>query len=65
MPLTLAIQAAQAADDAFNAAVKAAGYASRWDWDQANDSRPLAAYFAKVIADEAMHAAFVELQDAA
>lgn len=57
-PLGDIIKASYAADDAFEAAIKSAGYKSRWDWNQAQDSRPFAAYTAKVLADEAMHAAF-------
>lgn len=56
--LAAAIQAAQCADDAFGAAIKAAGYKSRWDWRKENDSRPMDAYNAKVAADAAMGRAF-------
>jgi hypothetical protein len=52
------LKAAYEADDAFALAIKAAGYKSRWDWNQAQDSRPMAAYVTKVLADEAMYKAF-------
>lgn len=52
------IKAAYEADDAFEAAVRAAGYQTRWAWNQAQDSRPMPAYVTKVLADEAMHKAF-------
>ena len=58
MTLAEAIQAAYAADDAFQAAIETAGYKSRWDWHKRFDGRPLQAYEAKVNADAAMHAAF-------
>lgn len=55
--LAEAIAASNAADEAFEAAIKAAGYKSRWDWSK-NDNRPRAAYEAKVAADAEMHFAF-------
>ena len=62
MKLNEAITAAQTADEAFEAAVKAAGYKSRWDWHKCSTDTPelLATYDAKVIADRAMGAAFQE-----
>jgi hypothetical protein len=53
-----AVKAAYEADAAFALAIKAAGYKSRWDWNQAQDSRPMAAYVTKVLADEAMYESF-------
>jgi hypothetical protein len=58
LPMGDAVKAAYEADDAFGLAIKAAGYKSRWDWNQAQDSRPMAAYVTKVLADEAMYKAF-------
>ena len=62
MTLAETIAAAQAADDAFQAAIEAAGYKSRWDWPmRGRDKAPgalLAAYEAKVAADQLMHEAF-------
>lgn len=61
MTMQDAIQAAQAADDAFSAAITAAGFKSRWDWDYRKPNSPeflRVAYRAKVNADAAMHAAF-------
>lgn len=51
---------ALAADNAYDVALKAAGYKSRWDWSRLADPRPdlLAAYNAKVAADEAHHVAW-------
>lgn len=60
--LGAAIQAAAMADLEFQAAILAAGYKSRWDWNQHIDPGPealRAAYRAKVTADNAMHLAFV------
>lgn len=59
--LGAAIKGAATADVAFEAAVQAAGFKSRWDW---NTSAPgledlHAAYRAKIEADSEMHAAFV------
>lgn len=56
--LSEAITAASIADAAFEVAIRDAGYRSRWDWSQVTDRRPMAAYLAKVKADEAMHEAF-------
>ncbi len=61
MTLSDAIRAAYVADKAFSDACIAAGYESRWDWNQHIDPGPeelRAAYRAKVDADNAMHAAF-------
>lgn len=61
MNLKDAITAAQAADDAFELAVRASGFKSRWDWNQHLVPGPealRAAYRNKVTADNAMHAAF-------
>jgi hypothetical protein len=60
--LSAAIAKANAADDAFEAAIKAFGYKSRWDWSQLVDERPYAVYAAKVQADEAMHEAFEKMR---
>lgn len=63
MTLSQAIEAANAADEAFSAACIAAGYKSRWDWNQHVDpgtDELRAAYGAKVDADNAMHAAFAK-----
>lgn len=52
---------AEAADKAYSAACVAAGYKSRWDWNQhinPGSDELRAAYRAKVAADNAMHAAF-------
>ena len=56
--LANAIAKANAADDYFESAIRAAGYKSRWDWKVMVDERPLAAYLAKVKADKDMHEAF-------
>jgi hypothetical protein len=54
-----AIEAAQIADDAFEAAIKAAGFKSRWDWFLRGAPASLvAAYNAKVAADKIMHEKF-------
>jgi hypothetical protein len=61
------ITAANAADEAFELAVRAAGYESRWDWNQHLVAGPEAlrtAYRAKVTADNAMHLAFVKSREA-
>lgn len=58
MNLEQAITAAYAADETFEATIKAAGYKSRWDWLSCEDSRPLASYQAKVEADLIMHREF-------
>lgn len=61
MTLQDAMKAAQAADDAFEQAVQAAGFKSRWAWNQHITPGPeflRAAYRAKVEADNVMHAAF-------
>lgn len=63
--LATACEEACAADAAFDRALAEAGYRSRWDWCQLTDRRPLAAYLAKVRADEAMHEAFEETRRAA
>ncbi len=54
------IQAANTADDNFSAVVKAHGYKSRWDVTMIpQQSQALRdAYFAKIDADAAVHAAF-------
>jgi hypothetical protein len=59
------IATAHKADDAYQAAVRAAGYKSRWDVNlallSAKAPRELqSAYVAKIEADAAMHLAFVE-----
>lgn len=59
--LGFSIKASIAADDAFNAALLAAGIVSRWDLRGLPSDYPpavKAAYFAKVAADDAMHVAF-------
>lgn len=56
-----AIKAAEIADDAFAAAIKAAGFKGRWQLppDVMRTHEVIReAYGAKVIADNAMHAAF-------
>lgn len=60
MTLADAIHAAEAADTAFDHAIMAEGYKSRWDWDRHEPSseRLVEAYRAKLSADTAMHAAF-------
>lgn len=60
-PLYLACVAAEKADRAFEAAVKAAGYKSRWDVPalvKRNDTALAEAYNRKVLADSAMSVAF-------
>lgn len=55
------------AEDAFDAALKAHGYKSRWDWvasDEGTDE-VYAAYVAKVRADEAMGLAWERSREAA
>lgn len=67
-PLKDAIAAAKAADSAFDAACKAAGYKTRWDWNQHFDPGPeelREAYRAKVAADFAVHSAFFASRQAA
>lgn len=60
MTLAQTVAAAHNADEAFDAALLAAGYKSRWDWKHgADDPAVVLAYFQKVAADEAMHKAFV------
>jgi hypothetical protein len=54
-----AIKVAEAADTAFEAAIKAAGYKSRWDWQpfhgkDVGTSEVWLSYCAKVHADNAM-----------
>jgi len=72
-----ACHAAYAADDAYEKALKAAGYKSRWDWsapfavrdlalsdNDATGLTPLqAAYVAKVRADRASHRAWERLRE--
>ena len=56
-----AIENAHKADEAFGAACHAAGFKTRWDWNQHTTPGPeflREAYRAKVTADNAMHAAF-------
>jgi len=56
-----AIKAANLADDAFAAALRDAGFKSRWDWDYRQPGLFVAlrhAYRNKVEADSVMHAAF-------
>lgn len=65
MTLADAIKAADAADKAFEAAIKAAGYNSRWEWSPTEDRRPVDAYTAKVEADGAVHKAFEASRNAA
>ena len=61
MTIAQATAAAYAADEAFSAAVKAAGFRDRWQWHMAKGPESVtAAYRAKIAADEAMHAAFRE-----
>lgn len=62
--VTRTVIAAQRADDAFDAAIRDAGYKSRWDWSKLTDDRPLAAYRLKIAADAAMHDAFAEARSA-
>jgi hypothetical protein len=57
--ISQAIHDAGIADEAFMAAIKKAGFKSRWDWflrDAPDSLRD--AYNAKVAADKRMHAAF-------
>ena len=62
MTIEQIIRDANQADAAFEAAIKAAGFKSRWNWDVCGTDRTiLAAYRAKVDADQAMHAAFAKL----
>lgn len=66
MEIRKAVEIAEAADKAFSAACVAAGYKSRWDWNQHIDPGPeelRAAYRAKVAADNAMHAACAKSRD--
>ena len=59
--LTSTIDAAYAADRAFQAAINAAGFKSRWHWhidSGRQDANVSEAYRAKVAADMAMHRAF-------
>ncbi len=61
--LGLALAAANAADEAFQAAIVAAGIVSRWDLRGLPSDYPpavRASYYAKVAADEFVHAAFVQ-----
>ncbi len=55
-----AIATAYAADRAYDAALKAAGFKSRWDWHERATGHDAvrAAFAAKVEADNAMHRAF-------
>ncbi len=53
-----AIQDAQLADDAFAAAVHAAGFKSRWDQGATSHPAVVKAYREKLIRDEALHYAF-------
>lgn len=65
--LAAAIRAAELADEAYSAAVKAAGFKSRWDYDHKVIRAPSPlrdAYDAKVAADEAMHKAFKASREA-
>lgn len=62
LSLPAALKVADLADKAFELAVKAAGFKSRWDWNQHTTPGPealRAAYRLKVAADNALHAAFV------
>jgi hypothetical protein len=62
MTISESIISAYQADDAFELAIHAAGYKSRWHWNQHIDPGPealRAAYRAKVTADNAMHLAFM------
>lgn len=66
MQLDTAIKIAHQADEVFEAAIKAAGYKSRWDWNQhlvPGTDALRAAYRAKVTADNAMHLAFVKSRE--
>lgn len=56
--LKQAIAAAQAADDAFEAAVKAAGFRSRWDHGATDHESVHKVYMAKCMADHEMHHEF-------
>jgi hypothetical protein len=60
MTLEQAIQAAYDADEAFELAVKAQGYKSRWDIEPIHSQELRDAYFRKVDADKAMNVAFAE-----
>lgn len=63
-----AITASAKADEAFEAAVRAAGFKSRWHWNQHITPGPdalRAAYRAKVTADNAMHLAFESVRSGA
>lgn len=59
--ISQAIRDSGIADEAFTAAIKKAGFKSRWDWflKDAPDSLRQA-YNAKVAADKRMHEAFTE-----
>lgn len=62
------IKKAWAADAAFEAAIRAEGFKSRWDWNHhvTPGSEALrAAYRDKIAADNAMHADFVKSREAA
>jgi len=53
-----------AADRAFDAALKSAGYQSRWAWSiPSGPARLTEAYNAKIAADEALHRAYVAKRD--
>jgi hypothetical protein len=58
-----AYTAAMAADEAFEAEIKAAGFKSRWDWVSTDrDSWPgvYITYRLKVLADAALHTAMTD-----
>lgn len=57
-PLMQAIAAAAAADEAFELAVKAAGFKSRWDHGVTAHESVHKAYMAKLAADDLMHHEF-------
>ena len=60
-PLKDAIADANTADKAYEAAVQAAGFKSRWDYFKSEAPPALrAAYRAKVTADAIVHAAFAQ-----
>lgn len=68
MTLQEAYKNAEQADDAFDAAIIAAGYKSRWHrdlqylWNGRGPENVVRAYDTKVKADRALHDMFVELR---
>ncbi len=67
LKLRYAIEAAQSADTAFEQAVHAAGYKSRWDFGVIPlEHRDLCiAYLGKIAADQAVHNAFAAARKSA